>query len=213
MKLKKYLKSLGYKIIFRNDNELINNFERMKSYEYRLKLRTLDNYPVEFEKFILKLIKNEFELECLGNVKILNEGLGGDYDVLAFTSSLELIYLECKTGKNISKKEIKRFYDRHLFLKPSFSVLVIDQKKQCTKEAMLMLRDVLTEWVKTKDNVLNEKKDYKFPSYEIIPENNKEYAYHIDKNLFAISGKNLIRGISYCFRYYNNIVKQSSYWG
>jgi hypothetical protein len=214
MKVDTYLKQNGFRFIREKGHDSISEAQGLYSYHKRIKYKK-DNpevYPKLFELILKDLMINKFGFEAENGVKITDEGSGGDYDVLAVNHLNEMVYIECKTGKNIKKRDMEEFYKRHLFLKPSLSIVVFDQAKKDVEKYLALMRSVLTDDSKRRDKTIAKMKEYQYPNYDIIPEPEREFAYHMDRNLFFCSGEDIERAVAHCLRYFNGVVKQSSYW-
>jgi hypothetical protein len=212
MNVENILKQSGFEI-----NKGTNFLKDFYSFEKRKRFKENNEqiYADCFELFIQDLLIQEFGFSASSNIKIKNEGNGGDYDVIAVSELREIIYFECKTGRNIKEKDFIEFYNRHKFLKPDLSILVFDIDKKEVKKLLALMRNILTNEEKRKEkNYKNRylKEDYIYPNYEIIPEKDKEFAYHMNRNLFFCSGEKIIRAIRYCLRFYRGVVNQGSYW-
>jgi hypothetical protein len=144
--------------------------------------------------------------------RIEGEGEGGDYDVLALNDAHELFYFECKSGSVLKKADFENFFKRHQFLRPAMSVMVFDETRSVVKEKLRLMRQVLTDDARRGDPVVAQTPDYQYSDFKPIPAPDREYAYHINRNLFFCSGEKISRAIAHCLRYYEGVVKQSSYW-
>jgi len=127
--------------------------EKFKQREFRLRIRNMvfgssnvpsEKQPVDFSfeasssnqkrysntvelVFAYLCVKELRALSASYGVKIANAPSGGDFDCLAnFQNSL--FHFEIKSGdiKNINKKVLQCFLDRHNFLSPNASVLFLD---------------------------------------------------------------------------------------
>ncbi|HWQ59758.1 MAG TPA: hypothetical protein VN420_01265 [Candidatus Fimivivens sp.] len=213
--IEKYLRQCGFEFRM-GDGELFPfSLAEFGNYHKRIehKKDNLGRYPKLFELYVATLLKERFGFDIAHNVKILKEGDGGDYDVLAMSYSGELIHVECKTGRRVEVDAMQKFYKRHLFLQPALSIVVFDQPKKNVNAYLVNMRSVLTDHTKSLDKTLREKTDYQYPNYEIIPSPQEEYAYHMNRNLFFCSGENIERGVKHILRRYSGFVKQHSYWG
>lgn len=215
MDVKTALKQRGFDYRKPNNLPIIQNPIDYYDYHKRAiyKQENHADYPQFFEVLVKEIVTREFQFEAENNIKIIGEGSGGDYDVIAVDNANEMLYLECKSGKNITYNDFKNFYSRNLFLKPSLSIIVFDQSKKDVREYLNLMRAVLTDNAKKQDKTLATKADYRYPDFEVIPEVGKEFAYHMNRNLFFCSGENIVRAVTHCLRYYHGTVKQSSYWG
>jgi hypothetical protein len=207
-----YLTQHGFKSSINGTPLVLSRPQDIYDFHHRIKFKNdnIENYGTYFELLVKEIMVREFNFEAERGISILKEGPGGDFDVLALNTSRELVYIECKTGKSVSFNEMKEFFNRHKFLKPSLSVMVIDQSKRDVKESLFQMRAVLTDWAKQHDKTL--KVDYQYPDFKMIPEE-EEFAYHMNRNIFFCSGEGIFRGLSHCFRYYSGVVKQTAYWG
>lgn len=182
------------------------SFEKRKKEKLKMEEAV---YARLFELIVATTWMEEVGCPAICNVKIKGEGPGGDFDVLATNTGRELFYFECKTGNNIKEKDLDSFFKRHLFLKPDVSVMVFDQSKTRVKGLLPIMRNVLTRYYREKDKIADPK--WQFADFETIPEA-KEYAYHMNRNLFFCSGENLSRGITHILRHFYGVVKQTSYY-
>jgi hypothetical protein len=215
MNVEAYLKQNGFKFAKNGDVHSVSKLQGFYDYHKRIeyKKKNIESYPQFFELLVKEIMISEFGFNAESGIKIIDEGSGGDFDVLAINNANELVYLECKTGQNIKEKDMKEFYSRHLFLKPDISIVVFDQPKKNVYKYLALMRTVLTKYAKSIDRTIAKQDDYQYPEHKIIPEEEKEFAYHMNRNLFFCSGENIVRGITHCLRHYNGVVKQTSYWG
>lgn len=141
MSVEQYLKQNGYKFKSEDEFPSVARLQDQYNFHKRIELKKkIENYPRYFELLVKELMVSEFDFSALSNVKIQNEGNGGDFDVLAINSTGELVYLECKTGTRVTQKTFRDFYTRHLFLRPSLSIIVFDQQKSWVKEKLQLMR-------------------------------------------------------------------------
>jgi hypothetical protein len=188
MKIDTYLKQNGFRFMLNKDRDSISKAQRLYNYHKRIEYKrdNPESYPKLFEVILKSIMIDKFEFEAENGVKITNEGSGGDYDVLAVNNLNELVYVECKTGKNIKQSDMEEFYKRHLFLKPSFSIVVFDQNKKNIDRYLALMRAVLTDYSKRRDKTIAKVKEYQYPNYDIIPDPKREFAYHMNRNLFFV---------------------------
>ncbi|NTW15330.1 MAG: restriction endonuclease [Candidatus Moranbacteria bacterium] len=213
--IEKYLLQHGFEFHIGDGEQFPFGIDEFGSYHKRVEWKKGDpeKFPKFFELYVATLLQDRLGFDVAHGVRILKEGGGGDFDVLAMDSAKELIYVECKTGKNIDVNVMRRFYERHLFFQPALSIVVFDQPKKDVEGYLANMRSVLTDYSKSRDKTLMMREDYQYPNYEIIPSVQKAYAFHMNRNLFFCSGENIERGIRHCLRKYNGFVKQHSYWG
>lgn len=206
-RLDKFLIQRGYKFKSAPQSTLLPAYRELNSLDSRIKRRRVDaSYPQTFEKYVESVAAYEFELDTRLNVKLLDESTGGDYDVLALNSANDLIYFEAKTG-DVGKSDLKNFYERHDFLRPAASILVLDHGKNILKPKLELMRQALTDHLRRADPSSPEA-----PTFSAIPSELKEYAYHMSRNLYFVSGENVYRGVAHCLRHLDGVVKQTSYF-
>ena len=165
-------------------------------------------YERFFEVFIGEVLRRSFSMTVGINYQFEGEGEGGDYNVLALTDTSELFYFECKTGKWLNKEDFSNFNKRHLFLRPAASVMVYDQLPSAMKKKLVLMRQVLTEDIRQRKPAITEDSTFQYQDFEAIPSPEREFAYHMNRNLFFCSGKDVKRGIAHCLRYYDGVVKR-----
>jgi len=172
-----------------------------------------EEYGPFFERFVAQLLRYDFGMTVGVNYQIQREGGGGDYDVLALNDARELFYFECKSGAHVTKRDFQNFYRRVKFLNPAAVIMVFDETKANMLVMIERMRQVLTDETKSANPTAANDPNYQYPDFTPIPSADRDYGYHIRRNLFFISGENIPRAIAHCIRYYDGIVKQSSYWG
>lgn len=209
------LKQRGYEISENKLKSPLKNCEHFHDFGERKKLKATlptEKYSGNFEQFIGGVLESEFECPSICNVHIQGEGPGGDFDVLSINSSNELFYFECKTGNNVNKRDLESFYARHRFLKPEESVMIFDQSRSRVKQYLELMREILTTEAKKNDVNLAKLPNWQYSHFDLIPGSDREYAYHMNRNLFFCSGEDVIRGIRHIFREFYGVVKQTSYY-
>jgi len=166
-----------------------------------------------FERFVGDVLRYDFGMTVGINYRIQREGQGGDYDVLALNDARELFYFECKSGANVTKRDFQNFYRRHKFLHPAAGIVVFDEPKASMLSMITRMRQVLIDEEKIVNPAAFRDPNFQYSNFAPIPSTDRDYSYHIRRNLFFISGEDIPRGIAHCIRYYDAVVKQSSYWG
>ena len=140
-------------------------------------------------------------LQTLMNVQIKDEGLGGDYDVLALYPGEEIIYLEAKTGRNLTKARSNSIFERIKVLTPTFTIIVFDLSGVATKAKSKILYESMVKTLKLKYQIQR----------EIISDSGGTYIESFDRKIFVISGDDIIRNIRKCVRFYDTNNKKAEY--
>jgi hypothetical protein len=166
-----------------------------------------DKYGILFEYIVEQMLQSRFTFDTLRDVKILGEGSGGDYDVLGFQSP-HLIYLECKTGKSL---DFANIFQRHSFLRPALTIILIDQEKEFVENRMIQeVQPYLSRRAVRTHTALPE--TYKQP-YEVITNDQRAYkVFATQRNVFLASGEDLQAAVHMCMRYFHQVVSQTSFY-
>ena len=168
-------------------------------------------YPHFFERFVAEVLRADFSMSVGINYRIQREGEGGDFDVLALNDARELFYFECKSGSSVKKRDFQHFFRRYQFLRPAAAVMVFDETKANMARLLIRMRQVLLDEERRINPSVSTDPNFEYPDFTPIPSADRVYAFHIRRNLFFCSGENIGRAIAHCLRYYDGIVKQSSY--
>ena len=193
--------------------EQIPNFRSYYSRHNRLqeKQRLGGEYPHFFERFVAEVLRTDFSMSVGINYRIQREGEGGDFDVLALNDARELFYFECKSGSSVTKRDFQHFFRRYQFLRPAAAVIVFDETKANMTRLLVRMRQALHDEEKRINPSVSTDPNFENPDLTPIPSADREYAFHIRRNLFFCSGENIERAIAHCLRYYDGVVKQTSY--
>jgi len=161
-----------------------------------------NDYGYFFERYCEAIALYELFWSTLLNVKIKGEGVGGDYDVLALAETTsDTIYLEAKTG-DVSTKDFEEFCRRFKLLRPSFAVIIVDHSPDVLAAKLPYLQRAI-------------KKVYdleKAPEYIFLPTLKRRVACCLFRNIFIICGDDITKSLKHCARYYDGIIKQTSYF-
>ena len=210
-----FLKSLGF-VISLNDRGGVGVphgytiDQLIDSRHHRLKIRGQlgpEQYGLLFEKVVEQLLLGSFKFDVLRGVQFEDEGMGGDYDVLAFQSP-HLHYIECKTTSDIKFKEI---FARHKFLRPSLTLILVDRPKRDVADIVSgeINSFFIEDWKKRHPN---KKIDFtKYPIEQISDIEAGFTLYHMRRNVFIASGEDIDKAIRKTLRYFHQVVQQSSY--
>jgi len=201
----KFLLQRGFEFRAAPKRFYMPNYRELKSSTIRQQLKSslgADMYGYEFEKYCASLAENELFWDTRLNVKLLNEGSGGDYDVLALSgASNDLIYIEAKTGHQLDEADFKNILKRHNFLRPAFTIIVVDLSKQYVR-------------AKRDDFINAVASDYQpahSPAVAIIKEG-KSLIISAHRNIFLVSNEDIQQALSLCMRYYDGVIRQTSYY-
>lgn len=188
-------------------------YDKLLNRHHRIECRKQipsDKYGDIFEGIVFELLYKNFEYDLLRKVKIKDEGSGGDYDIIAFSSPY-LLYVECKTSSNISFQNI---LNRHSFLCPGLTLILIDQPKVIVKEIINKeVQPALTQKAISEDMTLKQNPDFQYPIKIISDEKEAIILFHTHRNIFIASGEDLEKVIKRTLRYFHQVVQQTSYWG
>jgi hypothetical protein len=161
-----------------------------------------DKYGPVFESYCASVAKNELYWEVRMNVKLLSEGTGGDYDVLALSdASNDLIYIEAKTGSSLNRSDLKNIIMRHKFLRPAFTIIAVDLSKKYTEPK---INDFLTE-------VGSDYEEGHAPAFEVLS-GTKSKIVTAHRNIFITSNEDLRQAFAFCMRHYDGVIRQTAYW-
>jgi hypothetical protein len=89
--------------------------------------------------------------------------------------------------------------------------MVFDETKANMKGLLGRMRQVLLDEERAPIPPISTDPNFEYPDFTPIPSADREYAFHIRRNLFFCSGEDIQRAIAHCLRYYDGVVKQTSY--
>lgn len=194
------------------ENFLINNgivkitANDMWQLEYRV-----DSFGYTLEWFISWLISNKLRSISAWGVKIEGLYAGGDYDVLSFINST-LMYIECKSKRpnEVEQNEIRQFLQRSQDLSPELAVMLVDTDSQLT-ELIEKFQQILISI----ERVVSEKTGPKWkPPKSLISKLSgfNELYFHPRRIYVTHSQPSILNALQDCLRYYNTVVKSSTYF-
>jgi hypothetical protein len=203
--LEDFLRSLGLEIgLGQAQSEIPQGYnmdDLIDDCSYRIKLlREIGSakFGYAFEEIVSQLLISQFRFCLLRNVSILNEGPGGDYDMLAFQSPY-LHYIECKATDKIDFKNILK---RHQFLHPTMTLILIHLKK--TDVESIIRTEV--EHVLSDPQFMIER-GYALP-HQIERIAQRPLVYRVRGNIFISSDEDLRKAITIALRYLHQYVLQ-----
>jgi hypothetical protein len=199
----KFLLQRGFQFKSAPAGVFMPHYRSLSSVNARQKLRKemgADKYGQEFEKLCASVAKNELYWEVRMNVKLLSEGTGGDYDVLALSdASNDLIYIEAKTGNNLNHSDFKNIIGRHNFLRPAFTIIAVDLSKKYTESK---INDFLLE-------VASDYEEGHVPAFDVL-KGSKSKIVISHRNIFITSNEDLRQAFAFCMRYYDGVIRQTA---
>jgi hypothetical protein len=187
-------------------------YSKLLERHHRLKCRELVGetaFGPILEGVVSQLLLGTFKYDAINNVRIEDEGSGGDYDVLAFAAP-HLLYVECKSGRTLG---FKNTLDRHDFLRPALTLILHDVTKQTLEEQSVKeVQRELTERARAADPNVAKMPAYAYPMHRVSDPERSYALYNTRRNLFIASGEDLEHAVRMTLRHFHQVVQQTSYW-
>jgi len=152
------------------------------------------NFGHTLEWYISKLLNEKLDAISGWGIKIEENPVGGDYDVLGFLDSI-MLYIECKTSRpdNVTGSEIRNFLQRREELTPELTIMLVD-----TDSALNQLLDKFRGILVPK---LGDLSILEIKSNVVYIENVRVMVTNNQPSIY--------KAILHCLRFYNRYIKNS----
>jgi hypothetical protein len=114
--------------------------------KYRLQKEGLISFGETLEWFISEVLKREFQMESMWNVRFRGRSVGGDYDVLAKLDG-GILYVEIKSSppRQIYDRDIDAFLRRVEDLCPDMAIFLVDTHLRMKDKIVPFFEDAIKE--------------------------------------------------------------------
>lgn len=172
--------------------------------QYWVFVPTVDSLGPTLEWYVASLFNKHLHWAASSNV-YLEDIAFNDFDVLAVRGN-EIAHVECKTSApgNVPESDLVALTERHYFLEPAFTLLLIDTSSS-VGELASRLEDVIS-------------KRFDAPVAHVQPVDQKGNVFNGMKNIYignASKGASngLLRTLQLTLRHYSTRVRGKMFWG
>ena len=118
---------------------------------FRLVNQGIYSFGDTLEWFVASIFRREFHSPAAWIVRVLDSGLGGDYDVIARVES-KMVFVETKSSppKNIHNEQINAFLERVDALMPNFVFFLVDTHLRMEDKILKLFDEELEKRYKKK---------------------------------------------------------------
>ena len=175
---------------------------RISGPRFRLSQENIDSIGGTLEWFVAQIFRREFCSIAAWGVKILNTGIGGDYDVIARVEQ-KLVYLETKSSppKNIHQETIDEFLGRLDDLNPDLAIYLVDTHLRMEDKINKMFR-----WgLQARHLALRKKRK--------LVKRIQNHVFLVPGNIIVMNSKpDLVSNLATCLRYYFGVLDRQMLW-